>query len=186
MSAKQFNQSDLSAQTGIGKSNISQYLSGKNIPKTEYKEKLASALGVPVSYFDDEPKMPDFIPQLKTAMSTKNMKPARLAEASGIAKSSISEYISGVCLPDEPQLEKLAAALDIPVTKFSEKVDPLINLSAYRNVSVRECAALLGKTPQFVRVALQRGTATFGMAVQISNKRWSYHISAKKLNEYIG
>lgn len=53
-----------------------------------------------------------------------------------------------------------------------------------KNVSVEEAAKRLGKPPQFVRLSLQQGTAPFGFAVY--NKRWSYHISLKQLNEYIG
>ncbi len=53
-----------------------------------------------------------------------------------------------------------------------------------KNVSVEEAAKRLGKPAQFVRLALQQGTAPFGFAVH--NTRWSYHISLKKLNEYIG
>lgn len=44
-------QSKLSELTGIGKSSISQYLSGKNEPSKERKKEIARALGVQESYF---------------------------------------------------------------------------------------------------------------------------------------
>lgn len=45
-------QSNLSELTGIGKSSISQYLSGKNEPTRERKQEIARALGVQEDYFD--------------------------------------------------------------------------------------------------------------------------------------
>lgn len=54
-----------------------------------------------------------------------------------------------------------------------------------QNVSVVKAAEILGKSPQFVRVALQQGILPIGVAVKMSSI-WTYHISPKKLNEYIG
>lgn len=52
-------------------------------------------------------------------------------------------------------------------------------------MNVSECARLLGKSPQFVRVGLQRGILPFGYAIQMSSK-WTYHISEAKVYEYLG
>lgn len=38
--------------TGIGRSSLSQYLSGKNEPTKEHKQKIAHALGVQDNYFE--------------------------------------------------------------------------------------------------------------------------------------
>ena len=45
-------QSKLSDLTGIGKSSISQYLSGKNEPSRDRKQEIARALGVQDDYFE--------------------------------------------------------------------------------------------------------------------------------------
>ena len=45
-------QSKLSDLTGIGKSSISQYLSGKNEPSKDRKREIACALGVQETYFE--------------------------------------------------------------------------------------------------------------------------------------
>ncbi len=45
-------QSKLSDLTGIGKSSISQYLSGKNEPSKDRKKEIALALGVQENYFE--------------------------------------------------------------------------------------------------------------------------------------
>ena len=45
-------QADLSKMTGIGKSSISQYISGKNEPSKKRQKEIAQALGVADDYFD--------------------------------------------------------------------------------------------------------------------------------------
>jgi hypothetical protein len=52
-------------------------------------------------------------------------------------------------------------------------------------MKVTECAAILGKSPQFVRIGLQLGVLPFGVAVRMSN-RWTYHISEAKVYQYLG
>lgn len=52
-------------------------------------------------------------------------------------------------------------------------------------MNVIEAAKQLNKSPDFVRVGLQLGRLPFGTAVKTSTK-WSYHISEKLFNEYIG
>ena len=52
-------------------------------------------------------------------------------------------------------------------------------------LTVIECAKLLGKSPQFIRIGLQRGVLPFGYAVKMSSG-WTYHISEAKAYEYLG
>lgn len=52
-------------------------------------------------------------------------------------------------------------------------------------MTVSECAKLLDKSPQFVRIGLQRGILPFGYAIKMSSK-WTYHISEAKVYEYLG
>ena len=52
-------------------------------------------------------------------------------------------------------------------------------------MTVTECAKLLGKSPQFVRVGLQRNILPFGYAIKMSTV-WTYHISEAKVYEYLG
>lgn len=58
--------------------------------------------------------------------------------------------------------------------------------STPRYLSVAETAEILGKSQQFVRIGLQREILPIGTAMQMTEGRWNYHISAKKLREYIG
>lgn len=52
-------------------------------------------------------------------------------------------------------------------------------------LKVAECAKLLGKSPQFVRIGLQRGILPFGYAIKMSTV-WTYHISEAKVYDYLG
>ena len=52
-------------------------------------------------------------------------------------------------------------------------------------VPIGIAAKMLGKSDQFVRTALQAGTAPFGFASKTKTK-WSYHISPIKLKDYVG
>lgn len=49
------NQRQLSGMTGIGKSSISQYLSGKNVPAEDRQKKIAMSLGLSGDYFSNSP-----------------------------------------------------------------------------------------------------------------------------------
>lgn len=58
MEERDISQTGLSELTGIGKSSISQYLSGKNRPPEKRRRQIAAALGAPEDYFEEfEPDM---------------------------------------------------------------------------------------------------------------------------------
>nr|WP_314465925.1 helix-turn-helix transcriptional regulator [uncultured Clostridium sp.] len=65
------NQAQLVGMTGIGKSSISQYLSGKNVPSEERQKNIAVSLGLAPNYFERE------VPVV-TARSTNNISVPRL------------------------------------------------------------------------------------------------------------
>lgn len=52
-------------------------------------------------------------------------------------------------------------------------------------MKVSECAKMLDKSPQFIRIGLQKGILPFGYAIKMSSK-WTYHISEAKVYEYLG
>ena len=126
-----------------------------------------------------------FAKQLKKAMADAEMNQAELAAAIGKGKSSVSQYVSGKNIPKEDVQEKIAEVLGCTVEFLNS--DPVVEDDDSKirgNVSVRECARRLDKSEQFVRQALQAGTAPFGFAVK-NKSVFSYHISPKKLAEYI-
>lgn len=125
-----------------------------------------------------------FAKRLKQAMDERQMTQAELAARIGKGKSSVSQYLSGKNIPKDDVQKQIAEVLDCTVDFLNSEVsdDGDIHL---KNVPVSEAAKMLGKSEQFVRVALQTGVAPFGFAVK--NKTvFSYHISPKKLAEYIG
>ena len=127
-----------------------------------------------------------FASRLNQAMLERQVTQATLAAAIGKGKSSVSQYMSGKNVPKKEVQEQIASFLDCTVEWLNSDVPANDHTSkGLKNVSVEECAKRIGKSEQFVRVALQMGTAPFGFAAR--NKTvWSYHISPKKLNEYMG
>lgn len=126
-----------------------------------------------------------FAKRLKQAMMERQMTQAELAAKIGKGKSSVSQYLSGKNIPKDDVQKQIAEVLDCTVEFLNSEV-PANDHSekGMKNISVSECAKMLGKSEQFVRVALQTGVAPFGFAVK--NKTvFSYHISPKKLAEYI-
>lgn len=51
-------------------------------------------------------------------------------------------------------------------------------------MTTREAAKIIHKTPQYVRLGLQQQRLPFGSAVQKPDGRWSYDIVPKKVYEY--
>jgi transcriptional regulator with XRE-family HTH domain len=122
-----------------------------------------------------------FANRLKQAMDEKQMTQSELASRIGKGKSSVSQYLSGKNIPKDNVKEKIAEVLGCTVDFLNAE---LMEVDETKNISVAECAKILGKSEQFVRVALQTGVAPFGFAVK-NKTMYSYHISPKKLNEYI-
>lgn len=128
----------------------------------------------------------NFAKRLKQAMDEKQITQVELAAAIGKGKSSVSQYIAGKNIPKEDVQKKIAEFLGCTVEFLNSEIDEIDQKEDNtKNISVAEAARLLGKSEQFVRVALQTGVAPFGFAVK-NKSVYSYHISPKKLNEYIG
>ena len=52
-------------------------------------------------------------------------------------------------------------------------------------VSVKDAAAALDVSEQYIRIGLQRGNLPIGSCVKMSS-RWTYHISRGLLEAYLG
>ncbi|WP_243136983.1 helix-turn-helix domain-containing protein [Alkaliphilus serpentinus] len=125
-----------------------------------------------------------FAKNLKKAMDERNMTQSELAKRIDKGKSSISQYLSGKNIPKDDVKQKIADALDCTVEYLDSEVHEKDTGSGIRNISVAEAARRLGKSQQYIRAGLQNQRLPFGTAVFV--KRWSYHISPKLLDEYIG
>ena len=125
-----------------------------------------------------------FAYRLKQVMDERQVTQSELAARIRKGKSSVSQYLSGKNIPKEDVQKQIAEVLDCTVEFLNSEVPTDMN-SDMKNISIAECAKRLGKSEQFVRVALQTGAVPFGFAVK-NRTMYSYHISPKKLDEYIG
>lgn len=125
-----------------------------------------------------------FSQRLKQAMKERQMSQTELAAKINKGKSSVSQYLSGKNIPKIDVQEKMAEALDCTLEYLNDKV-PTDEPDGVRNLPVEVAAKRLGVCPQSVRVALQQGKAPYGYAWMAKTK-YQYHISPKKLDEYIG
>ena len=124
-----------------------------------------------------------FANRLKQAMNEMEISQNELAEKIGKGKSSISQYISGKNIPKADVQEKIAEVLGCTVEFLNSEDNEEIKLN---RVSVAQCAKILNVNQQSVRIALQQGKAPYGYAFIGEGKKYNYHISPKKLKEYIG
>lgn len=126
-----------------------------------------------------------FASNLKNKLNEKELKPVDLAKGIGKNKSSISQYLSGSNIPKNETKKLIAQFLGCTLEDLDAEIDEKVKIEAESNVPIWKASKLLGKSEEFIRVSLQMGTAPFGFAAKNKSK-WSYHISPKKLKEYIG
>lgn len=122
--------------------------------------------------------------RLKQAMNENRINQVELAALIGKGKSSVSQYISGKNVPKDDVQQKIAEVLGCTVEWLNEDADAE-EPDVFKNVPVEVAAKRLGVCPQSVRVALRQGTAPYGYA-WMTRTKYHYHISLKKLDEYIG
>ena len=125
---------------------------------------------------------------LKTAMKEAGMNATALSAATGIGKSSISQYRSGAIEPPEARKKLIAFALGLEADYFennSFEIKPSKGINQL-NLPVTTAAKLMGKSPQFIYMGLQKGIFPFGCAIQMDSGQWSYYISPVKFAEYTG
>lgn len=130
-----------------------------------------------------------FTERLKEAMTEQHITQSELASKIGKGAPSVSQYLSGKSTPRAGVQQLIADTLGCTVEWLNSDGDKEEELteetvSPY-SVSIAEAARRMGKSQQFVRVALQSGVAPFGFAVK-NKSTYSYHISRKKFEEYLG
>jgi transcriptional regulator with XRE-family HTH domain len=129
--------------------------------------------------------------KLREIMKQKNFNQKRLAEESGILKSSISQYYSGINEPNERNLLLLAKTLGVSreyltVTLQEPPPPPLEpEPNCLRQITVKEAARRLDISEMFLRMSLRAGKVPFGWAVEMDSGQWRYYISDRHLNDYI-
>ena len=131
-----------------------------------------------------------FAKNLKSVMDEKNINQTDLSDLTGIGKSSLSQYLSGKNVPHRRRIAEIASALGVSTQRLTVAMQiedyEHPTLISNQNVSIKEAALRLGKSQQFIRIALQNGVAPFGFATKGTGSTFDYHISPKLFNEYIG
>jgi transcriptional regulator with XRE-family HTH domain len=125
-----------------------------------------------------------FAEALKQAMEETGIRASELALRAHVSRSCVSQYLSGKITPGDETRARLAEALN---TSFEPREETAEEFCGFRqnSLTVVQAARILGKPEQFVRVALQTGSAPFGFAAK-SGEKWVYHISLKLFYDYIG
>lgn len=126
--------------------------------------------------------------KLKKLMSERGLTASALSSATGIGKSSLSQYLSGKNVPRGKNVEKLAAALDVSAETLTNGDTGALDTGSAGRLSVAAAAKLMGVNAQFIRVGLQQGKFPFGFAMKCSegSQSFSYYISPKLFEEYTG
>lgn len=55
-----------------------------------------------------------------------------------------------------------------------------------QRVPIKEVAERTGMSAETIRIGLRQGVFPFGVAIQTSKTRWTYHVSPRLLDEYLG
>ena len=121
---------------------------------------------------------------LKQAMEERDWNATALSAATGIGKSSISQYLSGKNEPTEKRKAVIAVALELPPDYFKTKTVQ-VDVSNTAKLTVTHAAKLMGKGKEFVYQGLRDGVFPWGYAVNM-NGRWNYYISPVKFQECTG
>ena len=130
MAKKQKSRKEVSEAIGVSYFTFSDWCNGKKYPRIEKLEALADYFGISVpdlikvqeasgsNSIESKKKIEaehieEFGDRLQFALNQTGMSQSQLASATGITKSTISRYISGVFEPKQKAIQKLATALNV-------------------------------------------------------------------------
>lgn len=125
-----------------------------------------------------------FSKKLKQAMQDSGMTLTALSKATGIGKSSISQYLHNKNEPTEPRKAAIAEALHLDRGYFNEPeaANPTEDIVIPKLLPF-DVARMMGISNDTVYKGLQDGIFPWGYAIQTSPNRWTYFINAKKFFE---
>lgn len=122
-----------------------------------------------------------FADRLKQAMKEQMVSQADLSKITGISRSRISQYHSGIYTPRRGAIKQIADALNVPVCWLIGEIE-----ETEPSVSLPYAAKLMNVLPQMLREGLKNRKYPFGYAVKKSNGRFRYYISPKRFTEFTG
>ncbi len=126
-----------------------------------------------------------FSDKLRDLMKQQGLTQRNLCQLTGIAASSVSQYLSGEHEPYNERKKEIARALGVEENYFEVFLpEPKIQTDPSANLPVAIAAKLMGKSISFVAQGLRDGVFPFGYAVKLD--KWSYFISSVKFTECTG
>lgn len=126
-----------------------------------------------------------FKDELKKAMEAVEMNATSLSVATGIGKSSISQYLSGRNDPPDKKKEILAVGLGLESNYFLKESIQEIITKETPNLPVMTAAQLMGKSKEFIYQGLRDGVFPWGYGVKMG-RNWSYYISPVMFAKHTG
>lgn len=130
--------------------------------------------------------------RIKALMKERGMIQRDLGKAMGWSAMMTSRKLSGDKAILDDELPRLATALGVTAEALvapcedAESFEPALAELRNSNVPVSVAARVMGKNPQYVRLALQQGLVPFGFAIKGRGDRYVYYISKKQFEEYTG
>ena len=107
-------QQQLADKLGVSQQYIGIYESGKRQPKIQTLQKIADALGVPVTEFlDEELTSMTTGERIRKARLRADMTQEQLAALLGVDRATISKYESGIIDPPTSQMNRIADLLSM-------------------------------------------------------------------------
>lgn len=124
---------------------------------------------------------------LNRLLTERRMTQKQLAEAAGVPEMSVSNHCLGKSTARTPVLQRYAEALGTTAYDLLQEHEPEEDeiIPDGRGLPITEAAKAMGKSQQFIRVALQRQLVPFGIAIQNPGGRWSYYINPTRFQRYI-
>lgn len=132
------------------------------------------------------------VQRVKDLMKERGMIQRDLGKAMGWSAMMTSRKLSGERGITDEELPVLAAVFGMTVDALVTPCDDATafepTLAALRNsnVPINLAARVMGKNPQYVRMALQKQLVPFGFAIKGSGNRYVYYISKPLFEEYTG
>jgi transcriptional regulator with XRE-family HTH domain len=159
-------------------------------------EAILGRLGGEIPNDDSAPKSESVEPEelpfnklLQCRMEAQGMTRAELSRAVGVSRAAVSGWFNGSHQPHTKQIEKIADVLGCTVEEFNATRPTRFGGSEpveLRQITIDDLAKRIKKSPQSIRIALQRGSVDYGRAYMGSRERWIYEVYPGKVKELFG
>ena len=123
---------------------------------------------------------------LKLLLDEKNIKPAHLADLTGIPRNTVGRYLKGETAPGTERMEAIADALEVPLT-FLGMMSHAEAAELGDLLTAREAAKLMGVSVARLKAGIinNEWNPSIGSAIS-AGPRYAFHIPKKRVELYLG